>query len=37
VANNDAGTKIYIVGTEKPGLTMSTCNEFYNSPKVYID
>ena len=37
VANNDAGTKVYIVGTEQPGLTTSTCNEFYNSPNVYID
>ena len=37
MAANDAGTKVYIVGTERPGSTMQTCNEFYNTPTVYID
>ena len=37
IANNDAGTKVYIIGTERTGAATSTCNEFYNNVRVYID
>lgn len=37
IANNDAGTKVFIVGTERTGAAVSTCNEFYNNIRVYID
>ena len=37
IANNDAGTKVYIIGTERTGAAVSTCNEFYNNVRVYID
>ena len=37
IANNDAGTKVFIVGTERTGAAVSTCNEFYNNVRVYID